>query len=68
MILFGKSKGPDRTARMRRMIWPFAVRMYPETIVSYGAAQSSNNRLSNKLIEVNKYPILKLKSIETLDN
>ena len=28
MILYADSEGPDQTARMRRLIWDFAVRAY----------------------------------------
>ena len=31
MILLAGSKGPDQTARMRRLIWAFAVRIGPKT-------------------------------------
>ena len=31
MILLSDSEGPDQTARMRRLIWAFAVRIYPKT-------------------------------------
>ena len=31
MILLADSEGPDQTARMRRLIWAFAVRICPET-------------------------------------
>ena len=30
MILFADSKGPDQTARMRRLIWAFSVRICPK--------------------------------------
>ena len=31
MILLANSEGPDQTARMRRLIWAFAVRVCPKT-------------------------------------
>ena len=31
MILFADSEGPDQTARMRRLIWAFAVRIQSKT-------------------------------------
>ena len=31
MILLADSEGPDQTARKRRMIWAFAVRISPKT-------------------------------------
>ena len=31
MILLADSEGPDQTALMRRLIWIFAVRIYPKT-------------------------------------
>ena len=31
MILLADSEGPDQTARMRRLIWAFAVRICPKT-------------------------------------
>ena len=31
MILLADSEGPDQTARMNRLIWVFAVRIYPKT-------------------------------------
>ena len=31
MILLADSEGPDQTARMRSLIWAFAVRMCPNT-------------------------------------
>ena len=31
MILLADSEGSDQTARMRRLIWAFAVRIYPKT-------------------------------------
>ena len=30
MILLADSEGPDQTARMRRLIWAFAVRKCPK--------------------------------------
>ena len=33
MILLADSNGPDQTARMRRLIWAFALRIYPKTRV-----------------------------------
>ena len=30
MILLADSEGPDQTARMRRLIWAFAVRILPK--------------------------------------
>ena len=36
MILLVDSECPDQTARMRRLIWAFAVRM-SEDMFSYGA-------------------------------
>ena len=30
MILLADREGPDQTVRMRRMIWAFAVNIYPE--------------------------------------
>ena len=38
MILLGDSEGPDQPARMRRLIWAFAVRICPKRF-SHGAAQ-----------------------------
>ena len=32
MILLADSEGPDQTARMRRLIWAFAVRLRPKTL------------------------------------
>ena len=31
MILLADSEYPDQTARMRRLIWAFAVHIYPQT-------------------------------------
>ena len=31
MILLADNEGPDQTARMRRLIWAFAVRICPQT-------------------------------------
>ena len=31
MILLADSEGPDQTARKRRLIWAFAVRINPKT-------------------------------------
>ena len=31
MILLADSEGPDQTARMRRLLWAFAVRICPRT-------------------------------------
>ena len=31
MIVLADSEGPDQTARMRRLIWAFAVRICPKT-------------------------------------
>ena len=31
MILLADYEGPDQTAQMRRLIWTFAVRIYPKT-------------------------------------
>ena len=31
MILLADSEGPDQTARMRSLIWAFAVRICPNT-------------------------------------
>ena len=31
MILLADSKGPDQTARKRRLIWAFALRICPKT-------------------------------------
>ena len=31
MILLADSEGPDQTARMRSLIWAFAVRIYLKT-------------------------------------
>ena len=43
MILLANSVGPDQTARMRRLIWAFAVRTecphMPEDTFSHGAAK-----------------------------
>ena len=41
MILLADSEGPDQTARMRRLIWAFAVRIrsYIRRHVSHGAAR-----------------------------
>ena len=40
MILLADSVGPDQTARMRRLIWAFAVRIDKlEDTFSHGAAQ-----------------------------
>ena len=33
MILLADSEGPDQSARMRRLIWAFAVRIYPKACV-----------------------------------
>ena len=40
MILLADShgEGPDQTARMRRLIWDFAVRLCPKMRFSHGAA------------------------------
>ena len=40
MILLADSEGPDQAARMRRLIWAFAVRMsVPEDTFSQGEAE-----------------------------
>ena len=41
-ILFADSKGPDQTARMRRLIWDFAVRICPETLFRLARHNQSN--------------------------
>ena len=38
MILFADSEGPDQTARMRRLIWAFAIRICRRH-VPHGAVQ-----------------------------
>ena len=37
-VLLVDSEGPDQTARKRRLIWAFAVRIYPEDSFSRGTA------------------------------
>ena len=39
MILLADNEGPDQTARMRSLIWAFAVRTCPEGTFLLGAAQ-----------------------------
>ena len=31
MILWADREGPDQSARMRRLIWAFAIRIFPKT-------------------------------------
>ena len=38
MALFADSTGPDQTVRMRRVIWAFAVRIFPKPHFLHGAA------------------------------
>ena len=37
MNLFADSEGPDQTARMRSLIWAFAVRLYPRYVFEWKA-------------------------------
>ena len=39
MILLADNEGPDQTARMRRLIWAFAVCIFPDAF-SQGAVHS----------------------------
>ena len=55
MILLADSEGPDQTARMRSLIWAFAVRISPMTSFSQGAAYIVCSHIRLISIETSHY-------------
>ena len=45
VIMLTDSERPDQTARMRRLIWAFAVRIMPKDTFSHRAAHKMFNKL-----------------------
>ena len=43
MILLADNEGPDQTAQMRRLIWAFAVRIFPRQVFAWREPYYQNN-------------------------
>ena len=56
MILLVECEGPDQTARMRRLIWAFAIRVRKITF-SHGTVHKLYTRSFELIIVLSAYPV-----------